>query len=105
MLQCLISHPPSALCQAVVYQRLWKSLMETLSHPRLQRETRVKCLPSFSPTGMRKQVEGQWVETHRCGVGGERKKMHPEPWPRAAGRGGFPCSRQKKGQVGKGTAE
>lgn len=26
LLQCLISHPPSALCQAMVYQRSWKSL-------------------------------------------------------------------------------
>lgn len=32
--------------------------------------------------GMRKQVEGQWVEIHGCGVGGERKKIHPDPWQR-----------------------
>lgn len=45
------------------------------------------------------------METHSCGVGGERKKIQSDKWLWAGGRGWFPCSREKKGWVGKGTAE
>lgn len=98
-LRHLISAPPPhrALCQATLSQRSSKSLTAPLV-PSLPFSTWVKCLLSFSPTGMRKQTEGQWVETHSCGAGGgERRQMRFDNWPWQRGQADFPASGRRYG--------